>query len=94
MGHRRGQEDAGGNEGVQMVAVQGGIDDLIGAAVGLQYEQLVQPHGEQATQGEQEDEPAVLASEMGDKVQRVVKTGAQQAAQAAHQNAQDAPFEE
>ena len=69
-----------------MVTVQGGVDDLVGTSVGLQAKQLVKPHRQQAAHRQQEDQPVVLAPQMGDKMQRVVKART-------HQDAKKAPFE-
>ena len=62
------------------MTVQGGINDLVGALVVLQLQKLVQRNGKQAAHRQQEDEPGMLPSQVGHKMEGMMEACADQAA--------------
>ena len=87
-------EDAGGDLGLELLAVQNGIDNLVGAPVFLQLQQTVPADAQQTADGQQQHQPGVLQTQVGDKMEGVVEDGTQKAADGAHQHTQHRPLAE
>ena len=94
MGGGGGQENGGSNQGIQGFAVQNRVDDLIGATVILHFKHLVDGHTQQTAHRQQENQPIVLAPEVGDKVEHMMEACAHETADDAHQQTQNGPLEE
>ena len=64
--------------------VQNGIDDLIGTLIALHFGMPVNENRQQTAQRQQENQPHMLAADMGHKVQGVMESCANQTAHDAH----------
>ena len=92
VGQTGGQKDGGGHCGAYIVAVQRGIDDLVGARIVRQVQPLIQANGEKTAYRQQKQYPWVRGAKPGKTGQGVVKDHTQPAPQDPHQNSQQPPF--
>ena len=66
-------EDAGGDLGLQLLAAEDGVDDLIGAAVALELQQAIPCYAQQPAHGQQQHQPGMLQPQMGDEMEGMVE---------------------
>ena len=93
MGDGGGGKDHRCDLRLQRRAAECRFNDFVGAAIASQAGNAVDAYAAETCQRQQPNEPAVFLPHMGDKMQRMVESCAEQTADDAHQHAENAPFE-
>ena len=93
MGDGTCQEDHRGHHGADGLAVQNGIDDLVGATVIPQTKEPINTHTQQAAHRQQENQPGMLPPQVRYEMQRMMEARAQQTADDTHQQSKQHPFQ-
>ena len=76
MGGGGGQENGGGDQGTDFLAVQHSVNDLVGAPVAALTEKGIDSHAQQAAHRQQENKPIMFSPQMGDEMEGVVERSA------------------